>query len=138
MLLADRGVHYLRAKRLGSAMAAWLRWVERRRADRAAEDKAVEHSRMVLRGGVLGALQWYVGYRESKSRDRDEAQEMFTRRLQREGVSQWLVVGMWRKTQRLKDLAEKKVGFCEYLFVLICMVILRMPPLMSSPPLLSL
>jgi hypothetical protein len=34
---------------------------------------------------------------------------MYVRRLQREGVAQWLAVGMWKKQLRLHMVAEQKV-----------------------------
>ncbi len=53
--------------------------------------------------------RWYLGYRRAKAADRAAARAMFTRRLHREGATQWLAVGLWKRRMRLEALAEKKV-----------------------------
>lgn len=58
---------------------------------------------------MLCCCRWYVQYRRSKAADLLQAKAEYTKRLQRDGVQQWLAVGLWLKQQRMRVLAEQKV-----------------------------
>lgn len=67
------------------------------------------HPHLVLANLLLCCCRWYVQYRRSKAADLLQAKAEYTKRLQRDGVQQWLAVGLWRKQQRMRVLAEQKV-----------------------------
>lgn len=67
------------------------------------------HPHLVLANSLLCCCRWYLQYRRSKAADLLQAKAEYAKRLQRDGVQQWLAVGLWRKQQRMRLLAEQKV-----------------------------
>ncbi|KAG1681166.1 hypothetical protein FOA52_015609 [Chlamydomonas sp. UWO 241] len=105
-VLACRAALLARQRVLRAAWATWRVQVGSRHAARALALLAVGLWARAQQAKGLAGLRWYRQYRVAKGAAMAGARAAHTRQLQRAGAHQWLSVGLWRRQQRLAQLAH--------------------------------
>eukprot|EP00798_Chlamydomonas_sp_ICE-L_P002740 gene2740-12612_t len=87
---------------------AWQEFVRMNRRKSEATHVALEHAHKNLTLAALAAFRQYVSRRQKKRQDMAGAFDMYRLRLQKEGATHWLQVGLTRRQQRLSYIANEK------------------------------